>query len=671
MARYLAATFAAGTCFLLLSYLRILGDAGSAAFGGEIINAALPGPVWGTKLGDNLVIFAIIQILLHWALALTCLCLGILTRIAFPNSPHSIATWCAFWFVAVVVWIFSANAFFYPWSSLGEPYVAAVSTELLGWPAFIWLSAALGSALLFVLIVGIWRALQRPKFRFGAAVAAGTASVVALGSYALDSVDARQEPGAAKPHVILPGLDSFRPDFLESRPESLPSIRRFASEATLFTDVTTPLARTFPSWVSIITGRHPHTTGAVINLLPRDLISTGTTLPEYLRNAGYRTVYAIDEVRFSNLDTTYGFDQMVTPSLGATDFLLGFFGDAPLSNLVTNTRLGRWLFPYLHGNRAAAKTYYPETFVSMLDSEIRFDEPTFLAVHLTLAHWPYTWADSQTLASNGSALPLYEQAIARLDRQFAEVIKVLERKGALDNAVVVVLSDHGESLGDPRNARAFPHSLDVPEYEEERLAGHGTSVFGKHQYKVLLAFRRFGAAAHTSNSARIVDVPASLEDVAPTILDTLGIQTQDEFDGISLAGLIDGTNSHNLPSERIRFIETEFNPRDIAPNELMHTSALVDAASYYRVDPVSDRVEIRAERLEEILNSRQYAALRRNKMVVAAPRKELKGPSSYSMFVVVDEGKPVELGSYADQHDPEVGELLQALKSRFPQITES
>ena len=75
------------------------------------------------------------------------------------------------------------------------------------------------------------------------------------------------------------------------------------------TDAITPLARTFPSWVSMLTGRHPHTTGAYMNLLPRELIHAGHTLPQLLREHGYRTYYAIDETRFSNIDASYGFDR--------------------------------------------------------------------------------------------------------------------------------------------------------------------------------------------------------------------------------------------------------------------------------------------------------------------------------------------------------------------------
>src|SRR5690606_3461422 len=132
----------------------------------------------------------------------------------------------------------------------------------------------------------------------------------------LEAPPSKASTSPAQPNVILIGLDSLRADALNTG--LTPAIDRFMSQATRFTDATTPLARTFPAWVALISGKHPHTTGATINLLPRDLISTGDTLPTLLSTQGFASLYAIDEVRFSNLDTSYGFDAMATPKIGAT-----------------------------------------------------------------------------------------------------------------------------------------------------------------------------------------------------------------------------------------------------------------------------------------------------------------------------------------------------------------
>ena len=60
---------------------------------------------------------------------------------------------------------------------------------------------------------------------------------------------------------------------------------------------------------------------------------------------GYRAIYATDEVRFANFDRSFGFDEMITPPIGASDFVLGYVGDMPLVNLVAARRSAAGCFP--------------------------------------------------------------------------------------------------------------------------------------------------------------------------------------------------------------------------------------------------------------------------------------------------------------------------------------
>ena len=470
--------------------------------------------------------------------------------------------------------------------------------------------------------------------------------------------------------MILIGLDSLRADVASGEGTTIaaPSVRNFLAGSTVFSDTLTPLARTFPAWVSIVSGRHPHTTGAVINLFPRDQINEGDTLPEILREAGYRTVYAIDEVRFSNLDRSYGFDEMIAPPIGSADFLLGFFSDTPLSNVLVNTRAGALLFPYAHGNRAASTTYDPDTFIERLDRELKFDRPTFLAVHLTLGHWPYSWSSSaQLLKADGQpdAKALYAQAVTRLDEQFEDLLDVLRRRGALDNAIVVVLSDHGESLGEPEHGRISRHLTGTESPFE--MYGHGTNIFAADQYRVVLGMRSFGETPLATEAGLIVDAPASLEDIAPTLVEALGLQSAAPFDGKSLLPLLQpqGRDNAALLEDRIRFTETEFNPPGVALGQAISTSALQDAAEYYRIDPETDRILIRKEFLRDILANRQYAARETARCWLRSPLPD--GPGRYLAYVENPGESPRWLDSDALAHSgPEVSELWRALTEKFP-----
>jgi arylsulfatase A-like enzyme len=530
----------ASQAFLGLSFVRVIGDARSAAFGRGVIGAALNQPIWGTRLGLELTRFAVTLVLVHAALAVLCWALARLTRMAWPQGRNSQRTLAVLWFVCGIVWVMAANATWYPLTSLGEPYARLFDWNFAGVSIFSVLTVVLVMAILAVLAAAAARARgfasSRAIWIGGAACLAGG---IALPVFKAFGAGGSERPGD-RPHVIVIGVDSLRPDFVQNPELGLtPNIDAFLAGATQFSNAYTPLARTFPSWVSIVTGRHPHTTGAFVNLLPRDLIDEGATLPAILSASGYRTIYGIDEVRFSNLDESYGFDEMHAPPMGAADFLLGFFADTPLANVLVNTPAGQWLFPYGYANRAATTIYDPDTFVDRIDGAVSFDGPTLFAVHLTLVHWPYSWATADTMSDRQlDELTLPEQAqwaygtaVRRVDKQFGDLMDVLAGKGALDNAVVVVLSDHGESLGEPSPTAAHDKVLDGLLHNDE-VFGHGTHVFSTDQYNVVLGMRSYGND-FLGNAGRL-DMPVSLEDIAPTVLDLLDLPADQPFDGRSL-----------------------------------------------------------------------------------------------------------------------------------------
>ena len=602
---------------LALSFVRLWGDANSAVFHTNVIDATLSQPIWETALARHIAGFVGALMFLHLAFGVVAWGLARLTRQAWPNSGNSQRVWTIFWLVALTIWVFAANAAWFPWSSLGRPYANAVQISWYGVSLFDVVTIAVSGLVAATLFRIAWVAL--PTLRAHASRVAVTLAIGAAVTAASLGVPHSPAITQDRPHVILIGLDSLRPDFTgAAEAEQLtPEIDRFLSGATVFPDTLTPLARTFPAWVSILSGKHPHTTGAVINLLTRELIEEGDTLPRLLANAGYRTIYATDEVRFSNVDESYGFEETITPPMGAADFLLGFFSDTPLANLFVNTRGGAWLFPYAHANRAVDVTYEPDTFIERLDEQLEFDEPTFLAVHLTLVHWPYTWASTDPGIT--AVVQKYRSAVARLDSQFGDLMRVLRDHGALQNAIVVVLSDHGQSLGEPISIAADEHTKRHIRFRE-RSFGHGTSVFADSQYRVLLAMQSFRAPELRTRAGARLEVPASLEDIAPTLSAALGVVPERPFDGISWLPQLEGTpiGEH---ARRIRFLETELVPAslDTSSGFILSQSVVEGAMHYYRIDPENDRVQVRAEALEELLKSRQYAATRGAALLAAVP----------------------------------------------------
>jgi arylsulfatase A-like enzyme len=656
---------AVGLVFLALSFIRIAGDANSAMFGGRVLDATLEQSLWGTKLGLNLGLFGASLLLVHLAFGALVWILACFSPAAWPRSRNGVRAWTLLWGALLILWILAANARWFPSSSLGFPYASIVTHPVLGLSVFAIVSLVVWGAVSATLVRHIANrgALFRP-----AVIALGGSACVALGVALIAGPvrDARavSDSDTRRPNIILIGLDSFRPDHVGARAGTslTPEIDRFLAGATEFSDAITPLARTFPSWVSILSGKHPHTTGAVINLFPRERIREGATLPELLREHGYQTIYGIDEVRFSNVDESYGFDRMISPPIGSTDFLVGQFADTPLSNLLVNTIVGRFLFPQVHGNRAMAVTYDPDTFIQMLEREIRPAGPSFIAVHFTLAHWPYTWASGPAYArATGPIEDLvaaYPAAVSRVDRQFGDLMTLLESRGALENAIVVVLSDHGESLGEEL---PFPGE----QSEDSMVYGHGTNVLAGDQYNVLLAVRSYGETALGLGDHRLVTAPVSLEDIAPTVVEVLKIDSAERFDGQSLLPLLVATQDGVTARER--FIETEFNPAGFALGELMRASEFASAAKSYRIDPVTDRVLVREENIAEILASRQYAVLRDGNLLASLPIGE--GELQSLLFVPAG-APPVWLPAPPDPAENSlVSELWGLLAQRFEPVS--
>ena len=260
-----------------------------------------------------------------------------------------------------------------------------------------------------------------------------------------------------------------------------------------------------------------------------------------LKRDGYDTIYATDDRRFNSIDKEFGFRQVIGPKLGVNDILLGLFNDFPLTNLLINFRIFSWLFPYNYSNRAGFFSYYPQTFNEKLVHDLEPvtpNLPVFLAVHFTLPHWPYAWAESlPEQVSNEFSLEkrdvLYQQSLQRVDQQFKSFFTYLEQHHYFENTLLILISDHGEVLYYPNsrqtNYQNYQGTLPsrFAEYLEKntatvlnKSAGHGSDILSPKQYHNVLAFRVYKNGKITTQNSKI-NARVALIDSAPTILDFL------------------------------------------------------------------------------------------------------------------------------------------------------
>lgn len=428
-----------------------------------------------------------------------------------------------------------------------------------------------------------------------------------------------------QPNIIIIGLDSLRPDHVDyygNKKNLTPSLDKFLASSVNFRNTRTTLGRTFPAWVSILTGDYPKTNGARYDLIPLSRIDRAASMAKTFQRLGYETVYATDEKRFSNIDDSFGFDRLIGPKIGFNDFLLGNANDFPLTNLITNLRLGRWLFPYNYANRGANKTYYPFSFTQWLADFLgrTHKKPLFLNIHLCLSHWPYVWAGSRAYSFPFHDFKEVRQAfnisVRHMDHQFENVMQHLQRNQLLHNAIVIVVSDHGESLEfpgdrltDPKNYHGIPgQPSPFKRYLEKKNSpinksnGHGADLLSPSQNQVVMAFRRYGNSHYPNKN---IFSPTSLIDIKPTLFNLLSLP-KPASDGISLKPyLID--SSMNRQSPRSIFMESGFAPDAIVLVNPNFKKLVQVGIQYYTVNPKDGRVYMKDEFGKEIIRTKQRA----------------------------------------------------------------
>ncbi|NBB80986.1 MAG: sulfatase-like hydrolase/transferase [Verrucomicrobia bacterium] len=445
----------------------------------------------------------------------------------------------------------------------------------------------------------------------------------------------------SKPNVIIVGIDSWRPETVPAYggPNNLmPFVADYLSRSNVFEEAITPLARSYPSWWTILDGRYPHQHGIRFNLAPTSEADKPLRLPEKMAALGYHRIFAMDERRFAPIDLEHGFDQLVGPRTGAGDFLLGTLNDTPLANFVINTDLGRLLFPYSHGNRAVATTYLPRTFDALLSDALRSAprKPLFLAVHYELPHWPYTWAHGPTgkyeHLEGGQSYTRYLETLNRVDQQVEALFDKLESFEILQNSFVIFLADHGEAFAfdsTARQALLFSNTKNHATSEKPSAAstmlfpGHGTHIFSITQHRVPLAYRDMRIA---SPPAGMRPGRASLIDIAPSIISVLGGSSED-FEGLDLTQFM-RPNAPRIPDRMIP-LETGFSPPSVITGNPDESKLLAEAAAHYEVTPRGGLV-LRPQSQNELIRRKQLGLLYKN-WIIASLRNASNKVSLYDL----------------------------------------
>jgi choline-sulfatase len=330
-----------------------------------------------------------------------------------------------------------------------------------------------------------------------AACAVGAAAWWRYAPHAVTSVNGRplgHLPAGVRSgglNLLLVTLDTTRADRIHAYGFdgiATPNLDRLAREGVLFEHAVAPAPLTLPAHSSIFTGKYPPAHGV------RDnggffLDEKETTLAERLSGRGFKTggfvgAYVLDH------------------KWGVAQGFQTYFDDFDLSKY-QSLSLGSVDRP---GNEVADRA------LAWLDTVAgsRF----FGWVHFYDAHSPYE--PPEPYKSQYAGHP-YLGEIAFVDSQVGRLLAFLDSHDLARNTVVVVMGDHGESLG------------------EHGEATHGFFVYQATTHVPLLIRAPYDAMA----GRRVADVVRSI-DVLPTTLELLGVKTGETFAGASVVPLMTG-----------------------------------------------------------------------------------------------------------------------------------
>ncbi len=314
----------------------------------------------------------------------------------------------------------------------------------------------------------------------------------------------QMKTGAFKNHnVLLITIDTLRADHLPVygyADVKTPNISRLAEAGLVFQDAIAEVPLTLPSHTSILTGllptRHGVRDNATFVLDPKI-----NTLAEILKTHGYTTAAFVSS---TVLDSRQQLDQ-------GFDF---YFDNLEESGIEEAPGSGI--------ERRAADTEKEAEEWLMANR----DKKGFLWVHFYDPHDPYNPPEPYKTEYASSR---YDGEIAYTDDAIGKLLARLEALQLMDKTIIILTADHGESLGE-----------------------HGEPTHGIFLYdctiRVPLIIRLPGGKRR-----EIADLVRHT-DIAPTVLEWVGIDPDRELQGKSLIPLIQGKEKQ----KRTAYSESKF-----------------------------------------------------------------------------------------------------------------
>jgi arylsulfatase A-like enzyme len=319
----------------------------------------------------------------------------------------------------------------------------------------------------------------------------------------------RREAPLWAPNLLLITSDTTRQDTLEvyGGAAVTPHLMALAHDGIIFRNAFSVAFGTAPSHTSLFSSSHPAEHGVYNNA---SIAASGlTTLAEKLREAGYSTAAFVGAKPVGHrLGLAQGFD---------------LYDDIFIDNP------GSWKKVY----RARHERRAPETtaqFFKWLD-ETTEEGPFFVWLHFFDPHAPYD-SPTDTTASTGAGASAsrsdertqdefkegsYRDEITFVDSSIGDILERLRGESLYDNTLIAFVADHGENLAERGSAMAF---------------GHGGLYAGVARIPLILKLPSSLFAGSEQ------DFLLGNLDLAPTLVDLMGLGAPIEWSGKSFARLL-------------------------------------------------------------------------------------------------------------------------------------
>jgi len=390
---------------------------------------------------------------------------------------------------------------------------------------------------------------------------------------------APSDPGPIR-HVLLISLDTTRADHLDpygaERPTT-PRIAALADGGVLFEQVLSPAPTTLAAHTSIMTGAYPQAHGVARNGF--NVNAENVMLAELLAAEGFHTAAFLGSwALHSSFDFNQGFDTFdesfdvrAFEEEGAahdqdqrgadqvTDALLAHVDQVEAERMFLFAHYFDAHQPYEPPAPHGQPFLRPGQIQKAAGRDIAFavgnHSQRILGRSLTVSHLithglyrPLVeQADGEARSFDRDLANLYAGEVAFVDLQIARLLGGLAERGILQDALVILTGDHGETF-----------------WEHGDVWNHGLWVYETTVRVPLIMSFPDGRGAGTR-----IPMPVSTIDIVPTLCDLLGVDQPDRVEGVSLVPLLAGETIERGPvfSQATQPLSRKVEQHTIWPNQ--------------------------------------------------------------------------------------------------------